>query len=127
MSADLPGGAYLATHYRDARRGVETRRVYYEDGRVEAFDGKEWWTVCTLAAAQVAAVKQAVSGSGILQAADLHAPAIRDTARLTYAWRLAGGSGSVTNYAYPAQKHPAMAAIDRLVDPIVSAMTPADE
>ena len=70
---DVPAGAYLATHYDDTRSHVETRRVYYEDGRVEAFDGKEWWTVCKLQQAQVDAAKQAVRDSGIMQAADLAA------------------------------------------------------
>ena len=124
---DVPAGAYFATHYNDARSHVETRRVYYDDGRVEAFDGKEWWTVCRLSEAQVDAAKQAVRDSGLTQAADLTAGQIKDTARLTYAWRIEKETGSVTNYAYPAKKHPAMSAFDRVIDPIVESMKAPEE
>jgi hypothetical protein len=127
MSDDLPEDGYLATHYCDSRTSVETRRVYYEDGRVEAFDGKEWWPVARLAGPQIEAVKQAVRESGIMQASDLNEPGVRDTAELTYAWQIAGQAGSVTNYAYPAKKHPTMTALDRVVDPIVNAMRTSEE
>jgi hypothetical protein len=119
---DIPAGAFLATHYHDARSRVETRRIYHDNGKVEAFDGKEWWTVAQLKAPQVAAVKKAIQESGMMDANDLHANDIKDTAVLTYAWHIAGKSGSISNYAYPAKKHPAMTALDRIVDPIVDAM-----
>jgi hypothetical protein len=124
---DVPAEAYLATHYEDIRAKVETRRVYYNDGRVEAFDGKEWWSICQLAAAQVIVVKQAIRDSGIMHAADQGTGNIKDTAALTYAWHIGSNKGSVTNFAYPAKKHPAMVALDRVIDPLVEAAKTPEE
>lgn len=113
MAELLPQNSYLASHYRDQRRKFETRRVYYEDGRVEAFDGQEWWTVCRFSAAQVAQAKEAIRASGLLSAVDLTAEGIHDTAALTYAWNLDGKQASVTNWAYPARSHPAFEALEQ--------------
>lgn len=116
MSAILPEGSYLASHYQDKRRQFETRRVYYEDGRVEAYDGREWWTVCRFSRAQVSRAKEAIRVAGLLTASDLKAEGIHDTASLTYAWRLDGQSGSVTNWAYPARTHPVFDLLEEQLD-----------
>lgn len=121
---EAPAGAYFATHYRDGRRGVETRRVYYDDGRVEAFDGNEWWRVCEFSPEQVQAARDAIRASGLLTAQDLSAEGVYDTAALTYAWSLDGRQGSVTNYAYPARQHPAFEKVDERLDALVGAARP---
>lgn len=122
MSAETLPGAYLATRYREPR--IETRRIYFNDGRVEAFDGTEWWRVCDLAPEQVRQAQAAIRASGLMHATDLPAGDMRDTAALTYAWALDGQGGRVTNYAYPAVKHPAFEALDRVLDALVEAATP---
>jgi hypothetical protein len=105
--------AYLTRAYVDPTTNTRTRRVWSADGRVAAFDGREWWTVCTFTAAQVAQAKAAIRASGLLTAADLAAPAnLHDAADLTYTWRLDGRTGQVTNHAYPALAHPAFAALE---------------
>jgi len=119
MSDALPSGAYFATHYQDRRRGVETRRVYYDDGRVEAFDGREWWRVCTFSPEQVRQAKDALRTSGLREADDLSADGVYDTAALTYRWSVDGTQGSATNYAYPARKHPAFEQVDERLDALV--------
>jgi hypothetical protein len=111
-----PEDAYLASHYQDQRRQFETQRVYYEDGRVEAFDGREWWRVCQFSAAQVAQAKAAIQASGLLSASDVTAEDVYDTAVLTYAWRLEGQHGAVTNWAYPARSHPAFTELEEQLD-----------
>ena len=119
MSDALPAGAYFATHYQDRRRGVETRRVYYDDGRVEAFDGHEWWRVCTFSPEQVQQAKAAVRASGLADGQDLSADGVYDTAALTYRWSVDDAQGSATNYAYPARKHPAFEKVDERLDALV--------
>jgi hypothetical protein len=111
-----PAGSYLASHYHDPHRRRDVWRVFYEDGRVDAFDGDEWWTVCTFSPDQVARAKEAVRGSGLLEAGDLAAGDVHDAARLTYAWRLDGEPGSVTNSAYPAETQAEMLALDEALD-----------
>ena len=127
MSEERPAGAYFATHYRDRRRDIETRRVYYDDGRVEAFDGHEWWRVCQLSPEQVRQAKEAIRASGLASAQDLRAEGVYDTAALTYEWWLDGASGRVTNYAYPARQHPAFEKVDERLDALVTAATPDEE
>lgn len=116
MADILPQGSYLASRYHDRRRHLETRRVYYEDGRVEAYDGQEWWTVCRFSEAQVAQAKAAIQASGLLTASDLTADGVHDAASLTYAWCLESEVGQVTNWAYPARTHPAFAALEAQLD-----------
>jgi len=116
MDKMLPAGSYLASHYQDKRRKLETRRVYYEDGRVEAYDGREWWTVCRFSEAQVAQAKEVIRASGLLTATDLTAKGTYDTAALTYAWRLDQETGQVTNWAYPARSQPAFTALEEQLD-----------
>ncbi len=116
----LPAGSYLASHYRD-RRGYESWRVYYLDGRVDAFDGREWWTVCRFDRAQIEAAQQAVRASGLLTAADMPKGKVHDAARLSWYWELDGRKGSVTNYAYPAHDHPAFLALDERLEKIEAA------
>jgi hypothetical protein len=117
MTAEtLPAGSYLATHYIDRRNQLETWRVYYEDGRVEAFDGRQWWPVCHFSVDQVRRAKEAIQATGLLAAADLTAEGIDDTATLTYGWRLAEATGHVTNWAYPARSHPVFEALNARLD-----------
>jgi len=123
---ETPGGAYLATRYREPR--IETRRIYFADGRVEAYDGAAWWHLCDFTPEQVRQAQAAIRASGLMGAADLPAGDTHDTAALTYAWALDGQSGRVTNYAYPAARHPAFEALDRVLDALVGAAAPpADE
>ncbi len=111
-----PEGSYLASHFHDPHRRRDVWRVYHEDGRVEAFDGEEWWTVCTFTPEQVASAKEAVRRSGLLAASDVYADGAYDVARVSYAWRLDSKTGSVTNWAYPARKHPIFEALDERLD-----------
>jgi hypothetical protein len=112
----LPDGSYFATRYLDPHQQLETRRVFYEDGRVEAFDDREWWTVCHFSADQVNRAKEAIRASGLLAAGDLTAKGVHDTAALTYSWRLAEATGRVTNWAYPARSHPVFEALNAHLD-----------
>ena len=102
----LPIDAYLATYYSDEKNNLITRRVYYNDGRVEAFDGKEWWTVCQFTPLEKDLAMKAVLKSGLMRAKDLTQEDVHDTAILTFAWRLPGSEGLVSNFAYPAIDHP---------------------
>lgn len=108
----LPAGAYLAWRYVDAHRAIDRRQVYYDDGRVEAVDNDERWLLCRLAPDQVAAAKAAIADSGLPAAADVTAEGAHDTAPVTYAWRLDGDEGQVTNAGYPAVGHPEIARLD---------------
>ena len=112
----LPEGSYLACHYRDANRGEATWSVYFEDGRVEFFDGQDWSLVCRFTEAQVRQAKDAVRESGLREAADLTAEDVYDTAAVTYAWSLDDERGSVTNWVYPAYIHPAFDALEIALD-----------
>jgi hypothetical protein len=116
ISDILPEGSYLATRYYDGKRQLETRRVYYEDGRVEAFDGNEWWSVCRFSGEQIAQAKAAVQASGLLSAEDLNADGVYDSAAYTYAWRFDEQQGMVTNWAYPAQTIPAFETLTEQLD-----------
>lgn len=116
MAEILPQDSYLASRYQDRRRRLETRRVYYEDGRVEAYDGQEWWTVCRFSAAQIIQAKEAIQASGLPTAADLTDEQVYDAASLTYAWRFGEQTGQVTNWAYPARAHPAFKALEAQLD-----------
>jgi hypothetical protein len=116
MTIHPEGNYYLASHYQDKRRGFETWRVYYDDGRVEAYDGQAWWTVCRFSESQIDQAKAAIQASGLLSASDLTAANIHDTASLTYTWRWAGQSGSVTNWAYPARTHPVFETLEAQLD-----------
>jgi hypothetical protein len=107
---------YLASHYWDRFQQLETWRVYCEDGRVEAFNGQEWWTVCRFSPEQVARAKAVIRSSGLLDATDLTDSTVYDAAQLTYHWRLDSAQGSVTNWAYPACTHPVFEIIDRQLD-----------
>jgi hypothetical protein len=115
-AGNLPAGSYHASHYYDPQERRDVWRVFYEDGRVEAFDGDEWWTVCTFMPDQVARAKEAIRTSGLPEASDLHADDVHDAARLTYAWRLGGETGSVTNSAYPAETIAEFDALDEQLD-----------
>ena len=112
----LPADAYLATCYQDPRNGVLTRRVYYENGQVEAFDGNEWWTVCRFSPAQISQARQAIINSGLTNAKDLYDEEVYDPAVLTYAWRLNKQEGEVKNFAYPAREHPAFEKLEAVLE-----------
>ena len=99
----LPERAYLATWYQDLRTGINTRRVYWDDGRVEAFDGENWRAVCHLTDEQVDYARKAIAQCGLLSLQNLEArPGIFDTALMVYAWRIGGATGSFANHLYPA-------------------------
>ena len=116
MTEEPPDGSYLASRYYDPHRRREVRRVYMDDGRVEAFDGDEWWTVCTFSPDQVERAKQAIRESGLLRASDVRDPDAYDVAHLTYTWRLNGEAGSVTSWSYPVATVPAFEAVDERLD-----------
>jgi len=113
----VPEGSYLVCHYHDAQRGEDTWSVYFEDGRVEFFDGEEWSAVCRFTEEQVHRAKEAIRASGLLRASDLTTDdVIYDTAAVTYVWSLDGEEGSVTNWVYPAEIHPAFDALENELD-----------
>lgn len=112
----LPADAYLATKYFDPHRDFTTLRVYYENGLVEAFDGKEWWTVCWLTSSQTEMAKQAIIKSGLTTANDLVDADVYDAAMLTFAWRINSEVSSVTNWAYPAVDHPAFEKLEAALE-----------
>jgi hypothetical protein len=116
VTEEPPEGSYLASRYYDPHRRREVWRVYNEDGRVEAFDGEAWWTVCTFSFDQVERAKRAIRESGLLDAADVREADAYDVAYLTYAWRLDGVTGSVTSWSYPAATVPAFGAVDERLD-----------
>jgi hypothetical protein len=126
MSEILPAGAFFATQYYDSHRRTLASDIYYEDGRVEAFDGTERTLITQLSGAQIKRLKQQIRSSGLLEADDLEAGGAYDTADYTYAWRLGGQAGQVTNHAYPARTTPAFTAIETLLAEI-EAGNPPDE
>lgn len=102
----LPAGAFLATRYLDQQRNFITRRVYYENGSVEAFDGNEWWKVCHFDHLQTQQAKKTIIQCGLISGKDLVDTEVFDAAALTFAWRINDKEGVVTNWAYPAVDHP---------------------
>jgi hypothetical protein len=127
MSKDeMPAGChqaeyYLANHFHDPHRQRDVWRVYYEDGRVDAYDGAEWWTVCTFTPEQVARAKEAIRASGLMSASDVTAADVHDVASVTYLWRLDDDNGRVTNWAYPAKEHPIFQSLDQQLDALEAA------
>lgn len=118
---EMPAGShqvayYLANHFHDAHRRRDVWRVYFEDGRVDSFDGDEWWTVCTFTSEQIERAKEAIRRSSLLKASDLTADNVYDAASVTYIWNLDDESGRVTNWAYPALSHPVFQALDEALD-----------
>lgn len=109
----LPQDSYLAIYYRDRQRGQETESIYYEDGRVEAFNGQKRWLVCAFSGSQVERAKAAIRSSGLLEAPELNAEGFYDTAGYTYVWNVDGQHGQVSNWAYPARSHPAFDSLER--------------
>jgi hypothetical protein len=111
MSDLLPDGAFLSWRYVDARRGIDRRQVYYEDGKVEAVEGSERSELFRFSPEQVGEAKAAIVESGLAEGGDSAGGHVHDAAPITYAWRVAGDEGTVTNAGYPATSHDA---IDRL-------------
>jgi hypothetical protein len=112
----LPADAFFATRYVDGQRNFVTRRIYYNNGNVEAWDGKEWWTVCKLTPQKINKAMEAITMSGIMTAEDLSDASIYDTAVLTYCWRVQGNVGMVSNWIYPAREHPVFEILDQELD-----------
>ncbi len=127
MKFQLPQDGYLANLYYEPAVRREIWRVFHNDGRVEAYDGSVWWTVCVFSQEQVASAKQAVLDSGLPMTSDLINPGHFDTAELTYFWKLDGTSDggvewkSVTNRCYPIERHPVFIALDRRTDELEAA------
>lgn len=115
-----PDNSYLGIRYRDAHRGIETRYVYYEDGRVEAFIDDKWLALCVFNTEQIAQAKSLIRSSGLLEVADISAEGFYDTASYVYHWNLDGQSGSVVNAAYPAKSDPAFRTLERGLDELES-------
>lgn len=111
---------YLERIYHDRRSQTETRRAYFHDGRVEAFDGQEWWTVCRLSEEQVHRALTAMREGGLTSASDLTGSHVYDTAALTFQWWLDGQQGQVTNWLYPAETHPVFERIRQVLDDLES-------
>lgn len=117
MTDPLPSGAFLSIQYADRRRNFTTWRVYYEDGRVEVYDGQSWWQPARLTAEQISQIKQKLADCGVFTAPDLSAEGIHDTAPITWRWRVDDQQGQLVNAAYPAKSHPAMDCVmDFLLD-----------
>ena len=99
---------YLSTKYVDSRRKLTTERIYYNDGRVRVYDGKEWKLAHCLTPEQVQQLQSAVESCGVMTGEDIPKGDAYDTAVLRWRWNVRGKSGELVNYAYPAFKHPAM-------------------
>jgi hypothetical protein len=113
---DISSDSFFMTEYVDRHRGILLRDVYYKDGRVLAFDGQTWREAFRLSGEQVAHAKAGIQASGLLVMDDLTADDVADTAAYTYAWRMDGQAGHVTNWAYPASSHPAFDTVDALLN-----------
>jgi hypothetical protein len=127
MAEFPPNNSYLAIRYRDAHRGIETRYVYYEDGRVEAFIENKWLTLCVFNTEQIAQAKSLIHSSGLLEVSDIDAEGFYDTASYVYYWSLDGQSGSVVNAAYPAKSDPAFRTLERGLDELESVAREASD
>ena len=114
----LPADAFLATRYFDQPRNFITRRIYYNDGYVRAFDGNEWWTVCHLSGNEIKSAIIAIKKSGLMSAKDLVVENCYDTALLTFAWCIDKQKGMVTNFSYPAVEHPPIEKLEEELDKI---------
>ncbi len=112
----LPTTSYLATQYWDRPRNFITRRVYYEDGKVKAYNGKEWWLVCEFSQEQIKKAKALIWDSRLASAKDLKNAHIYDTASLSFAWNLGEETGMITNWCYPAVNHPIMEQLESALD-----------
>jgi hypothetical protein len=100
--------AFLTIHYHDKRRDLETWRIYDRNGEVQIFDGENWRTDYNLTADEIQRVQAALQTCGVLTANDISSGNVHDAATMIWEWSLPDGkTGSVTNRAYPAVKHPA--------------------
>ena len=115
MSTGLPPGVYFATHYVDRQGRVENWHYYYEDGRVELVDEDGTLLVYRFEPQHIAELKQAIQGTGLAGASSLEAGVVHDAGAVTYSWSFDGQEGSVSNRAYPAAEHPAMARLDTVL------------
>lgn len=108
MSDEQTQDVYFSTKYVDSHRKLTTERVYYTDGRVRVYDGKEWKIVHCLSPDQVQQLQFAIESCGVMTGEDIPKGDAYDTAVLRWRWNINGNSGELVNYAYPAFKHPAM-------------------
>jgi hypothetical protein len=99
---------YLHTRYHDGFRKLTTERIYYIDGRVRVYTGKEWRLAHWLSAAQIQHLQETLIHCGVTTGENIQNGDAHDTATLSWRWKLNGQSGELVNYAYPAFKHPAM-------------------
>jgi hypothetical protein len=100
--------AFLTIHYKDSRRKLETWRIYDRNGEVHIFDGENWRTDYSLTADEIKRVQAALKDCNVLNAESISAGNVHDAATLIWEWSLPDGkTGTVTNRAYPAVKHPA--------------------
>ena len=109
----LPNASYLATRYLDRSRNFITRRVYYENGMVKAFNGQDWWLVCEFTQKQIKRAKTLILDSGLIRAKDLKNEHVFDAAPLSFAYSLEGEIGMITNWCYPAADHPVLELLEK--------------
>lgn len=115
---DYTENAFLTIHYKDKRRKLETWRVYANDGQVHIFDGSAWRTDYTLTTDERQQIRTKLESCGVFDADNLSGAGYYDTALLVWTWDLPDGvSGTLKNFAHPAEKHPAMDCVmDFLLD-----------
>jgi len=119
---------YLLQRYVDGHRGYEKQRRYHEDGRVEIVDDDGERIRWRFTPEQVAAAKDAVRASGLVDADDLDRPEdVRDTATLSHTWWLGDTEGTVVNRGYPAIRHPAQEALAEAMREIEGAADAAQQ
>ena len=118
---------YLHTRYRDSFRNLTTERIYYADGRVRVYDGKQWKLAHCLSSEQVQRLQDAIVSCGITTGEDIAKGDARDTAVLTWRWNIRGESGELVNRAYPAFKHPAMDCAYEILNQIEKQAKPCEE
>ncbi len=118
---------YLHTRYHDSFRSLTTERIYYTDGRVRVYDGKNWKLAHCLSSEQIEQLQAAIVSCGITTGADIAKGDAHDTAVLTWRWNLNGNSGELVNRAYPAFKHPAMDCAYEILNQIEKQAIPCEE
>ena len=112
----LPQNAYFASYYLDEKIPFCTRRVYYENGDVMAYDGIEWWQVCRFSPHSIVQLKEFIVSLNLKNAGSLvNKNEVQDAALLTYAWNIKDDVGMLQNECYPAKEHPLMVALDNFL------------
>ena len=101
MDGRVSDAAYLSTRYVDGPRGLVIERHYRESGDVIVVRDGEPELRCRFDGGQIAAAKQAIIESGLLDVDDIAVGDRHDTATMTYRWELETASGEVVDHAYP--------------------------